>query len=141
MGRNRRRQRDVTTTSTPSLTSLLSVARPPSSPLLSPLTEALSSPMLDDRRTYHPLGPQRPAVYSSGPQSDITLRDKSYGGRPRVPMSSGTKAAQVFGSPDATTICIRRHRRKEVLFAKRQAGRRGRKQRPRRRNWHSNIGC
>lgn len=138
MGRNRRRKREV---STPSLTiqRLLPVTRPPLSPSLTPFSDRLLQD-LGDRRLYHPLQDYRPATYSTGGPARLALRDRSYGRKPRTFGASQTKAVQVFGSPNRVGICIRRHRRREVLFAKRKAGRGG-SQRPHRRNWWSDVSC
>lgn len=140
MARNRDRKRDASVTQIPSLTltRLLPDPRP-----LSPLSDRVrfEDDLLSDRRTYHPLGDFRPASFSTGGPSRIVAKDRSYGRRSPVFGSSGTKAVQAFGEPDATSVCVRRHRRREVLFANRKAGKGGRKKRAYRRNWYSSIKC
>lgn len=138
MARNRRR-REV---STSSLTvSLPAVSRSSLSPILSPSRSILRE--IEDRREYHPLQDARPARFMTGGPSHVTVKDRSYGKQVyRDPFSgrSGTKAAISFVGPDGVLVCVRRKRRKEVLFAKRRAGRSG-KQRRHRRNWFSSISC
>lgn len=139
--RSRTRQREV---STPSLTTLLSVPAPrlTSTPLLSPLSDRLAEPLLGDRRAYHPLQDYAPATFHTGATPRIGLKDKSYGRKAPSPGFSQTKAIQAFGDPQSVDVCIRRHRRREILFAKKVAGRGGgRRKRPPRKNWYSAIKC
>lgn len=56
-----------------------------------------------------------------------------------APGRSQTKARIAFSAPKAVVLCVRRHRRKEVLHAKGVAGRRG--LRPPRRNQFSDVSC
>lgn len=137
MARGRRR-REVNTP-TPSLTFRLpSVIRSP----LSVVTPTVLQE-IEDRRTYHPLGRSRPARFSTGGPSHVTVKDRPRNGRFRYsdPFgSSGTKAFVAFTRPSAVAICVRRKTRKEVLFAKRKAGRGG-SQRRHRRNWFSKVSC
>lgn len=89
---------------------------------------------VEDRRRYHP--------------SKILRSPKRVdGSRAMVGVSrGGAKAARHalphkinFLVPKATVVCIRRKRRKEVLFAKRKTGKRG--QRRPRRNFFSEVRC
>lgn len=138
MSRRSRRRRDV---STPTFSSLVSLPRVPSpSPVtLYPFSGPLT--LIEDRRTFHPLGPQRGAVSFSGAQHGLRLSDREvtdrFHGLRKFP--SQTKAVVAFDAPDDVLVCVRRRRRKEVLFAKRKTGRRG--QRRPRRNWFSQIHC
>lgn len=111
---------------------------------LSPLSR-LSE--VEDRRLFHFEGPDRPALMDDGTPARIGLRDR-YKNRNRVkPQAyrfgpkfySQTKAAVVFQEPDRVAVCIRRKARREVLFAKKRAGRGGMR-RPRR-TWLSKISC
>lgn len=140
MGRRSGRQREV---STPSLTTLLSVPAPrvTSTPLLSPLSDRIADPLLSDRRAFHPLQDYAPAAFHTGATPRIGLKDKSYGRKAPSFGFSQTKAIQAFGSPKAVDLCVRRHRRREVLFAKKHAGRGGKRRHPRRTNWFSAIKC
>lgn len=102
---------------------------------------------VEDRRVHHPDGVNRPALTTGGRPAPVTVvnrpRSKTA---PRVQknrfgsaVASQTKGVLTFAAPDQTAVCIRRGRRKEVLFAKGKAGR-GR-MRPGRRTWLSKIGC
>lgn len=79
--------------------------------------------------------PTRPARLFSGVTATVGLSDtpKKKGTRSRVP------AQLAFTAPAETVVCVRRHRRKEVLFAKKKAGKGGQK-RPRRSAW-SEVKC
>lgn len=105
-----------------------------------PLTE------VEDRRTYHPLGPNRPARTLGGTPARITVADRPASKRQRASgfhrklRSSHTKAVLAFAEPKRVLICIRRQRRKEVLHALGRAGRGGAKRHPRR-SWHSEVSC
>lgn len=144
-----RRSRDKREDNSPSLMpALLRPTAPSVSPLPSPARTILQE--IEDRRTYHPLGDARPARFSTGGPSRISVKDRSYNGRYRyadphrtsknIHLNSGTKAPLSFASPDATIVCVRRKTRKEVLFAKRRAGRGG-KQRRHRRTLYSGVQC
>lgn len=79
---------------------------------------------VEDRRQYHPLGKFRP-VRSIHERSAARLFD-----RPPI----------AFARPSHLPVCIRRKRRKEVIFALKKAGK-GARQRKRRRNETSDISC
>lgn len=75
--------------------------------------------------------PYRPARLFSGVTASVGLADappKKKGTRSRVPVQLA------FTAPAETIVCVRRRRRKEVLFAKNKTGKRGQK-RPRRTAW------
>lgn len=82
---------------------------------------------LQDRRRYQPDG--RLYGYSG------TRVLKS----PRQLVNRGTKTSLSFIRPHRVLVCVRRRRRREVLFAKRRTGQVGQK-RPVR-NYLSNISC
>lgn len=108
-------------------------------PTLSPLSVNDPLSEIEDRRSYHPLGRARPAIYATGA---LKLKDRSpsklqkkYGFRPR----SQTNAILTFHRPSQVALCVRRKQRREILFAKRRTGGGGRG--PRRRNWTTQISC
>lgn len=138
------RKRDKREDNSPSLTpSLLRPTAPLVSPLPSPSQTILRE--IEDRRTYHPLGEFRPARFRTGGPSRITVKDRPYNGRYKyadphrnsrnIHLNSGTKAPVSFAVPDGTVVCVRRKQRKEVLFAKRRAGAKGRQRRHKRNLW------
>lgn len=102
---------------------------------------------IEDRRTYHPEGPQRPARGFQRARHRLTLAqparppqrlNKDGFARLRS-LGDPTRARVVFdGAPDVL-VCVRRQRRKEVLHALRKAGKRG--QRRPRRSWYSKVSC
>lgn len=79
--------------------------------------------------------PVRPARLFSGVTATVGVADtpKKKNGRSQVPFRLA------FQAPAETVACVRRSRRKEVLFAKNKAGKRGQK-RPRRTAW-SDVKC
>lgn len=149
MGRkskNRRQQRD-----TPKIASPL---------LLSRLTHPLPSPLklIEDRRTYHPQGPNRPArsLTKANHQLKVAAPKKKptvIRGPGGAPMKSAARpkpfnplrpfsslpATVGFRSPKQVIICLKRKVRKEVIFAKKLSGKGSRSSR-RRNNW-SSIRC
>lgn len=92
------------------------------------LDYAQSRPPQSDRRAYHPAGAKRPPVDVHGLPADYV-----------VAPARNEKASQAFKRPDAYLPCIARKTRREVMFAKRKAGK-GYKVR-KRRNWLSDIPC
>jgi len=91
---------------------------------------------VEDRRTYHPLGPLRPARgYLVQPK--LVLRSPSF----NVGKSTASKPRKwyspVFNVPSQTAICVRRKERREVLFALKRTNGAGAKHR----NYWSKIGC
>lgn len=83
--------------------------------------------VVEDRRTYHPEGPNRDARSFSRFRSGLT--SLKYGPITRV----------AFKEASRVLACVRRKARKEVMFAKNKAGRAG--QRKPRFNWLSKISC
>lgn len=126
MSRRRRRQRsDSDRPSAVSQRPLATLLRPSPAPP-APLR------LIEDRRTYHPLGPDRPARQVSGhPSKPLQVKpSKKF----RLPPQLG------FSDPTRVVVCVRRKTRKEVLFALKKMGAGKRRRRPRR-NWLSNIEC
>lgn len=150
--------RDRRAHSNPSANQRLPARTPSPKTLLSPLLFADVSPPpsrprmslqpVEDRRVHHPEGANRPALTTGGRPAPVTVvnrpRKKKRANRAQInrfgpEVVSQTKGVLTFAAPDQTVVCIRRGRRKEVLFAKGKAGRR--RMRPGRRTWLSKIGC
>lgn len=110
--------------------------RPPVLPSLS---------LLEDRRFFHPERAFQPALSFVRSASRIVLGGENVNKRKKSSRSNRhygnrqTKAILVFNEPSKVAVCIRRHHRREVLFALNKAGKSG--QRPPRRNWWSSISC
>lgn len=102
-------------------------------------TSLRSRPVGYDLSKFEPFSdsfdPVRPARLFSGVTAQVGVADapKKRDGRSQVP------SQLTFQAPADTVVCIRRRRRKEVLFAKNKAGKRGQK-RPRRTAW-SDVKC
>lgn len=79
--------------------------------------------LIEDLRTFHPAPAERPARLFSGVTATVGLADqpqkKKGTRRSRVPVQLA------FTAPQQTLVCVRRRRRKEVLFAKNKTGKRG----------------
>lgn len=84
---------------------------------------------IEDRRTYHPEGLQRPARAFKKAQHKLVA--------PKTRSSKVPQGVQ-FYTPGTILICVRRAVRREVLFAKNKGG--GRHKRPRR-NHYSDVQC
>lgn len=121
-GRSERHTRDATDIASPSLR-------------LSEILHSLPTPstylqMLEDRRLYFP-EPTRPAraFHRSATQLQVpnVQKQKLY-----PPPAVG------FVAPNSVAICVRRHQRREVLFAR---GFRGRKRQRARWSEYSSIRC
>lgn len=116
-----------------------SIARPVGLPRLS--SRPVNLTLFEDRRTFHPAGPYRPAF--SVPRISarvvvprISARPGLVGAKARTP-----KLYQLsFQVPAKVALCVRRKRRKEVLHAKGVAGSKKRMRAPRRNYW-SSISC
>lgn len=99
--------------------------------------------LLEDRRTYHPEGPARPArgFRINRHRLIIAAPEPSIPGRPadlhhvEVPIGIG------FEKPRQVAICIRRHQRREVLHALGKTGRGSRFHRKPRRSFYSEVSC
>lgn len=92
---------------------------------------------IEDRRTWHPEGPQRPARGLLRARHRLTLAQPSK--KFRGPTKATIDAPVGFDDPFRVVVCVRRRRRREVLHAFRKTGRRG--QRRPRRSWYSDISC
>lgn len=139
-----RPRRDHSTIAKPS--GLLAVSPSPLAPVVTPRRSVL--PPSTDRRFFHPEKRDQPAKSIAGTIAPITVKNRPvprthkfrklavvrFGSAP-----SQTKAAPAFVAPQTVAVCIRRKRRKEVLFAKKRAGKGG--MRKPRRSWLSKISC
>jgi len=93
--------------------------------------------VFEDRRTYHPEGKNRPIRSITRAASRVGLRDsvrpskampkKRARRAPSVPSHGQTRDVLVFARPKEVMTCVRRTERREVIFAKRKAGRGSRK--------------
>lgn len=100
--------------------------------------------VIEDRRLFHPLRAYSPSKRVSGSPARIVVADRLPTKRQTASahhrrIRSQTKGVLTFAEPRETLVCIRRQRRKEVLFASGGAGKRN-KRRPRR-NAFSSISC
>lgn len=152
MARRRRRTETRRSEETPDFSSperLLRTIKPPSVKL-SPVVETIvrhTSPTalreIEDRRTYHPQGPKRPArsvdkplhrlVITKGPEHPAPSK------RSQATLSALPKGVS-FHAPKKVLVCVRRQARKEVLFALSKTGK-GARARRRRHSYYSKIGC
>lgn len=121
-------------------------------PVFQPLPILQSSPLsrlseVEDRRLFHFEGPNRPALLDDGtlarthlvdrPKNRNRVKPKAFRFGPKF--YSQTKALVAFEEPQRVAVCIRRKARREVLFAKKRAGKGG--MRKPRRTWLSKISC
>lgn len=106
--------------------------------------------MFEDRRTFHPEGRYNAPVRTVfGTPARLTVVDRNYTktgpfSRASVvsaPARSQTKAALAFSTPGSVVVCVRRQRRREVMFALQKTGRGAGKQKRPRRTELSKISC
>lgn len=107
-------------------------------PRLTPYRLVSPAPLTlyQDLRTYHPEGPFRPLFSSPRPAARIVGKALKSS---RTRWGEGPHPGLTFAAPNKVLLCVRRKRRKEVMFAKNKAGKRG--QRKPRRNYWSSISC
>lgn len=99
-----------------------------------PLSHNLSS--IQDFRTFDFAPASRPALLFTGGKASVRAAPaRSGSSRSRALLPSKI----MFASPDRVIVCVRRKKRREVLFAKRRTGRGSRG--PRRFNRFSQIRC
>lgn len=106
-----------------------------------------------DRRNWHPAAPlHRPLKTVSGTPSYrlVVAKPKRKSGRSlALSRAADTRRAAAdslphriaFDAPKEVLLCVRRQRRKEVIFATRKAGAGKAKQRRPRRNQYSEVSC
>lgn len=95
---------------------------------------------VEDRRSFHPLASSRPVRVVSGvPVQPLRVASSAAASR-RAGLYAppGLSPHLKFAVPSKTIICVRRQRRREVLFAKRQFGGKGGR---RRLNQWSDVRC
>lgn len=133
MARGRRRRREANRAGAISLIRSLTVPLPrPPIIRFSPLPSSAMR-QVEDRREFHPSGRARSARLVDGRSAAIQV------GRPSRSRPQALPAGVRFSMPWRVMMCVRRKRRREVMFAKGKAGRRG--QRPPRRNYYSEVSC
>lgn len=94
--------------------------------------------LFQDLRTWHPEGPARPAFAKPRSAARIVV---SRGRQDRARrMGESPHPGLSFAAPDKVVLCVRRKRRKQVLFAKKKTGK-GSRAKKRRRNYWSSISC
>lgn len=144
----RKRRRDVSdpTVANPPLERL-----PPFRPEFDRLlSHNLNLRPFEDRRTFHParllaapvfLGGNPPArsIVSAASPAPRRAIQRAVGVARLLENSRFPTSRVRFAEASRVVICVRRKRRKEVLFARRKAGRRGQR-RPRRNLW-SDVQC
>lgn len=89
---------------------------------------------VEDRRTFHPRGPTRPAAMFTTPNHRLRVRPN-----PALRNLHAVSPSVAFQAPEHVLVCVRRQRRREVIHALGHAGAVGQK-RPRR-NHFSSISC
>lgn len=125
-----------------------------------PINHSLRDPVtrlldVEDRRTWHPDGPLRPARTSRRWHSRVVYRPPTRPRPPRpgrfIPPAWGGDARKRvatpfssfrfrFAAPKFVAVCVRRHQRRQVLFARRLT-RAGARARTRKRNYQSSVFC
>lgn len=130
--RNRSGQRDTS-----------AIASPPA------VRTIVSVPLVSDRRLYHPMQEVAP-VYSprrsqrrivEAPKNVVVQRKRAQSRRAKVSFGQRQVGSKfTFAVPRAVELCVRRAKRRQVLFAMRRTGKGSRKLR-RRRNYWSGVTC
>lgn len=96
---------------------------------------------VEDRRRFHPdrVKPVRSLRRHQVPVHLVTPNPKRPGLTPRASHARGVFSRMGFSAPKFVAVCIRRHERREVLFAKKRTGKGSRS--PKRRGTLSHIRC
>lgn len=125
------------------------IARPVGLPQLNRLPSVILQ-TYEDRRTFHPEPytrvafalPRSAAQLVAGPNRNVN-NDKTHSGYKGTTaptgFSSGVPSRVAFKVPNRVALCVRRSRRKEVLFALRRTGKGSHSSK--RFNKYSSIGC
>lgn len=95
---------------------------------------------IEDRRTYHPDGPTRPARSYDKPVHRLTVPVHPKNVNKRSTASAALPRTVQFEAPKRVLVCIRRQKRKEVLFALKKTGK-GARARKHRQSFYSSIRC
>lgn len=127
--RNRSEQREVSTFASP--------------PAARPKIVRTSAPLVSDRRLFHPSGYKAPLyapvrTYKKVIENVIQRPRNKIGGKKATQWSRPTRFA--FRVPKKVELCVRRAKRREVLFAMRRTGK-GSRARRRRRNYWTGVSC
>lgn len=110
----------------------------------------LSLSLDDDRRFWHP-DPERGAVEIGGRWARVVVHSRPVVARSRalsawglsdrgLPVGLQVPVGLRFESPFRVLTCLRRKIRRQVIFARRKAGKGVRRRRPRR-TWRSQVVC
>lgn len=93
----------------------------------SPLSRHLVLSQIQDLRSYYDAPALRPALLFSGSPARVGLEPAPNKNKNNVRArpTAVHRAQLAFTAPGETLVCVRRARRKEVLFAKNKAGKRG----------------
>lgn len=100
--------------------------------------KAFSLTPVEDRRTYHPDGPFRPARTFRGTPASVS-GSRKLDHRAKSRSFRNLSSVINFQVPSSVLICVRRKSRREVLFARKKTRRGSRSGRSR--NWFSSISC
>lgn len=142
MARKRRRSRQTVNHSRSIQRDLSTIANRPSR-LLDAIQYSTSPasyfPSVEDRRTFHPLGPFRPARTTGGRRASVSSSASGLDRRAKSRAFRNLISTIKFAAPRDVLICVRRKSRREVLFARKKT-RRG-SGAPKNRNWYSSISC
>lgn len=95
-------------------------------------------PEIEDRRLFHPQDVFRPAKGLS--KGSTLLEVRPVGDRTKRARGMSSPETIRFSIPNHVAICVRRKRRREVLFALGKTGK-GSKKFRRRRNYYSGVNC
>lgn len=112
-----------------------------------PISQSQFLSQFEDRRRWHPEGRYAPAVSFSNTRHRLRVVEPTpraqvqvpRGRFSRMPLRQSVPVRVGFQAPDRVLICVRRQRRKEVLFAKNKTGRVG--QKTPRFNFYSSVSC
>lgn len=88
-------------------------------------TRRVSRPLVDlrlieDRRTFHPEGDLRPYGTRSNRKTTIVFQKTKH--VQRLPARKALASPLSFNIPKEVAVCVRRHRRRQVIFATGKGG-------------------
>lgn len=145
MARSKNKNKKTTYSSMPSAKPL-AFARPVSLPRLNRLPSVTLN-TFEDRRTFHPEPytrvafalPRSASQLVAGHHRNVNVNKSSHPGKASYPVALSVPSRIAFKVPERVALCVRRSRRKEVLFALGRTGKGSHS--PKRRNKWSSIGC